>query len=635
MRDKKYRPVFCTLSIFGLMIGFGSCGGQTEPATIRPTVVKVEDVVIPPKSPCVVAIEVGAKRGLVQNCKEATGTIGMASELQLLAKDSGSLLSLLASQRGNAPSFAPGAELNVGGVIASALNKIMKRLRNMEALAVQSRAAPWKDLEVQFDSLELALNVADLIADGASNGIPADLKINLAGQWNRVEVVFLGGLASTTLSLLDLLLAHNIKLDLATMDGLNVDNMTSSVLAGFVAANPDLFSLDSAATFKESGSELRTALDLLAGTAAAGAGNEGLLAALDEQLAKDDDQTDNLLQIIDRGTKGKFDLGDVLVVKTVENAVNELTLMNPPANPGRIENKYLSRGSLDDVTGLGRAIKDHLAGEGVAPINLKAYLGNLWTDLKAYTGNNRIAAPQAWLAIAPKKFFDTAKPLRSYLPGIYAVNVSAGATVTEYTRFDGTLIADAAGMTTDIVDNPRSIQWEFAFECELAYTAVQYSVVTNMGVEGELDGNSGWRTFCGAGSKTGTFASKAIAFGVNKAADDVGHFEYQVVAGPPATAPVVHDTFVWAKGFEAIAAFGADNQFPRGVSPVAADGLPVFGLQDASLGGLLLVDPTGKGNFVEADNLSFNATLAVMYNTYIDDIEQGIDKVRAKTGWMP
>lgn len=593
-----------------------------------------------PDQVCQRAIEASQRDRLKKACPDnvkLSATIGVASDLQKLMTDLGSLISL-ASGLGKAPAFAPEGELDAGGILKNMLNKIMIRLKKIKERAVESSGEPWAKLVVNFKSVELALNISDLIKN-SSEKLPKNLKINLAGEWNRVELVALGGVSAGLLGLLDAVLAHNIKLDLDTLsvfkdiDLKTLKGLTTSAIAGFVVANPNLLTMNSTTKLKEASTELQIMLDLVAGKANAGAGKEGLLAILDEQLTKDPDQSDNLIEIIDNGTKGQFDKGDIFVVKAVEKTIKSLKLDPPPKNPGQLPNKYISRASLDDVTDLGRAINTNLSGADSTPISLNDYLANAWVDLKAYTGNDKIEDPQAWLAIAPKKFFDTAKPIRAYLPGIYAVNVSSTATDGEYTRFDGSVIETknqdgSPGTATDIVASPLEVSWEFALECELAYSAADYAVTTNTGIKGKLDGNSGWRIFCGAGTNTGAMASKAIAFGVTTVDTDPGHFDYQVIAGSPAISPVTNSTFLWATDLGPIAAFDADGQFPLGVSPVSADGLPILGLQDPSIGGLLLVDPLGAGTFADATNATFNETLAVIYNTYIDDIDQGVTKVK-------
>lgn len=582
--------------------------------------------------------------GEVCSAAVAGDKIALLAQIKLLAKDVNQLLSLAGNL---SPAFQPAASQDVKTILESALGDMIKHLEGVEEAGnkVVPLAYEEASLVVNKFPIELDLSIADM----------GDVTIDLKGEWTRVpySVATLG--SSGALALINFLLAHEFKLDLATFTGME---LSSSGIAGAVAANPNLLSFDdgSQANWDAISTHAIAMMALLEGS-------DSLLALADEQIAKDDDQTNNLVGLIDQGD-GKFGKGDTIEIASLTKAVNDVgvetitddkELQESLKTAGTITNKYISRGTFEDAVKLAGDVYKNLKGDGTK-IPLTSYLGNGRTDLQAYLDQEKIdvTVPEIknWVQLNPKALLDAdGLGLRDYLPIIYAAAVTADGDGAMWYVGQNKKAFNKNGEPLDVEDSPKEVTWEVAFECEFKYTAAEWAVT------GAVDGNvvdtvntdntvdvSLWRYLCGSIASdddevvrkrlTGNVGTKFIGFDTDTA--DMGHFggfvgtvtdaEYGILTTAAISLPMNSNAYVLAAGFTADAGFtggiAADNVAP---AETDLDGLLYIGMQNPGFSKGLEVDPAGAGSYAVATQATFNATLGNILKTIVPAIQKAIE----------
>ena len=574
--------------------------------------------------------------------------IALLAQIKLLAKDVNQLLSLAGNL---SPAFQPAASQDVKTILESALGDLITHLEGVEETGnlVVPLTYEKANLMVRKFPIELDLSIVDM----------GDVTIDLKGEWTRVpySVATLG--SSGALALINFLLAHEFKLDLATFTGME---LSSSGIAGAVAANPDLLGFDtgSQANWDAISTHAIAALALLEG-------DDSLLALADEQIAKDADQSDNLIGLIDEGD-GKFGKGDTIEIASLTKAVNDVgveTITDDPdlqeslRTAGTITNKYISRATFEDAVKLASDAHANLK-DGSKKIPLTTYLTNARLDLQAYLDQEGIDVTipelKEWIQLNPKAMLDAdGLGLRDYLPIIYASAVVEGDDGLYFIN-QGKKAFNKNGEPLNVEDSPKEVTWEVAFECEFKYTAEEYAVteavegnVVDTVTDGDVD-VSLWRYLCGSiGSDddevvrerlTGKVGAKFIGFDTDTA--DVGHFggfavgittvaagdvtdaEYGILA-TDATTELMRGPYVLA------ASFTADDDFPNGIAADDVtpnedlDGLLYIGMQRPGFSGGLEVDPAGAGNYAVATQATFNATLGNILLTLVPAIMEALE----------
>lgn len=553
------------------------------------------------------------------------------------------LIDLVASQL--APGLAGGllpAQADFRTLVQNLLQPIIDNLEDLSEYAPVIQDAP--DAYVNIPSVPLELDPSAL-----DDSLPADIEMDLGGGWDRPELLAIGSLSNAILGIIDFLFAHSLKLSLGDLDDLN----SSAGIAAFIAKSEQLLSLDTPKRVDAAKERFIAALDFIVGKADAGQGKEGLLAAIEAEMVADPEQAGDIIIFKDDDKSGNVSENDTLVLKFIADLVD-----NPDLELERGD-EVISVPFVRDVwvalTELGRALNDNLGGG--AQFSLGKYLSAkldgkpagtkyLWEELQEEVANDLDATAsegsfdfpgplsdiEDWVHLNPKAYFANPVALRNLLPAI---------TMLQF----GT-----------------KVEYEFALECELGFTAAQFA---NPSTSGGLAADSTIRALCANGSKGTSVRMKTIYFydsGITQAvtadstdfvaeggstSPDFLHFlgipvtstSVASATGLPITdiavmnnpqllplnfvdgmAAPANDTQILADGFR-------PRQHTASSDPHDDILLSVL-LQNPSLGGVLLVDldPAATTNGpVEATNSILNAGISKIWITFGGHIEALID----------
>lgn len=569
----------------------------------------------------------------VVNANNAPETYTYAMASIKVAIDS--IAPLISFVTGSAPGWLP-AQTDQRGVLESLLDPIIAELEDVEsslALIVDSQQTDEEhpgDTFVRFLSLPVDLDLSDL-----DDSLPADLDVDLKGEWDRVELLGLHAIAAGLLGTIDFILAHNLSLDINDLLDL-FDELSTAAIAGFVVDSPELLVADRPERLDSAEAALLTVLTTLVGSEGAGAGKEGLLAAIEAELESGEDQSDDFIQFVDVDGDGKASDGDQVVLTVVEDLAAEVGDIDgdgeddlTPAD-GTID-VGIGRGTWVGLTDLGRALVDNMENGG-EPVGLKEYLSSgdaanprLWEELQE-GAETELEPLQDWLFVDVKTFFanfdsEDIGGLRGLLPAVYK---------------------DADGNV------------DVAFECEVGYTAAQWETPLETGgddCESGPDGlcfNSIIRLLCGTGEESTEMYLKTITFVDSVSATtpitgdvDSVHFVGMAQATSDAASPASTETELQAPYLAPLAFHETMDPIDVPVGGISADNygavIPVGSerphndinlyllLQDPSMAGGLYIDLDGDGqDIAPATHQSLNDIINKLWALFGDDISEAL-----------
>lgn len=501
----------------------------------------------------------------------------------------GPLLDTVAAQipGGGAPGYTPALDANL--ILKSALKNILPRLNEIREGTTKIIARP--EVKLSVPSLPLKIKVASLqkiLGGGANLNIPENLTLDLKGVYDRSELHILGVLGAGVPGLVSFLSAHDLNINLSIVD---LDfSKTGSIADYLVTKTSTLLTLKNGGTIQGDVKNLLLAtLNFAAGTKDNAPGEDGLLAQVKRELKKESEVTGKeVIAFIDKNGNSEFDRGDLIRISFVAELFKQLGVTD---QTGDFSN-FLPEQGWQALTNIGRDLIGNLNDvvPAVKPLSRlhpwlekeNALNADLFNSVKNPDGTpyGPIPLPPDWIAINLKAYFDNPKGLRDLFPAIYDLGASAPPDYTrDYTRYD------------------------FAFSCELAYTAEEYATT---GPTAALPADSTWRLLCGAKEGTGNMFLKPIFFRApteptsttNLSTADAPHFNSFVIkpatTASELTAPVLFSPITYATT-DAPAdltqlPIPADGIGPER-NPDGADGLLYIVFKDPTLGGILLVDP--------------------------------------------
>lgn len=551
------------------------------------------------------------------------------------------LLDLISSQL--APSLAGGlmpAQTDFRTFVQSVLQPVIDNLEDIADQAPLIQASP--DTYLNIPSIPLSLDPSVL-----DDSLPADLEMDLGGGFDRPELLAFGAAANGILGGIDFLFAHSLKLRLGDVSDLD----SSSGIAGFLAKSTDLLVLDKPENIATAKTRFVAALDYLVGTADGSLGKNGLLAAIEDEMADAGGQDGDIIVFRDVDGDGQVSEADELELKFIAQLIDDIEELEAG---DEILSVPVSRDVWVALIDLGRVLNANLGGG--ASFSLAKYLSAkvagapagtkyLWEELQEAV-TEEIADPDSdfdfpgalpdlvdWIHLDPKAYFANPVGLRNLLPAITVIEIG---TAKEY---------------------------EFALECELSYTIEQFR---NPAATGGLSADSLIRAIC-AHKETGkAMRMKRIIFSDSVAADATTETDFVAEGGDAVTDFTHFSSFaVGATDGEGAVTRTADLEassvtdmtnpvlipltFADGLAPAVGDriikadgykpanhvdgtdGIDILLsglLQTPDLGGTLLLDldpSTASPGHVKATNSTLNAAISQIWISFYDHIEALVD----------
>jgi len=570
---------------------------------------------------CVVSLGEGDPDGAKAFAAEGDGGAEsycvIGAETQQFFVDLGELISFVLGLL--APGHVPAQAISVDALRPLLDPAVATANRLLDAgydLAAQGGA------EITIDSLPINLDAAGILeAVGGFENVP-EIDLNLAGRYDGADLRAIPTLFGAIASLFDFVFAHQLSLEgLPDFSNISTAGFTG-LLAGSDAVNNNL-KLTSDGDTTVSGPVRDNVLQMLGLLVGDSDISSSLLDEIEDELANNGGGTANdfirFIPSTDGSTQAALD--DQIRFKLVDDLAEQIGDIDGDGEPDLVADDAvitnpLQRSTYVGLIDLGAALINSINAGGGDVVSLGSFLSSeisngaadlLWQDLQREIPELAGFEIEDWIGLDLGAYFSDPVGIRNFLPAITTFG-------------DGDL--------------------DFAFECELGFTADEYANPTS----DALAADSIWRILCGTGEGSTEMFGKHVFFtdsdpAVSGENGDFRHFNFNVnapVSDPTALANPVDSAIELAfdarmAPLDEAAAMDLASDGLRPVTDPSAfnDGLLSIILVDPSLNGQLHLDLEGNGNFTPATNQLLNDGIAFFSSTFVADI---VDAVSEETG---